>query len=284
MLKIPEGVFNMSFNTSTLGYKLVSGVLKKNRVHSEQLNKYVAGLFDADGYIGFEFVTDLLYLRAGITVSASVDEDFRTLRALHQFYNLGTLMYHYQDNGVSNCSWRISTKDCQTFYNRVGKHMRIKQTHFHNLLEEQKRWKLIKIECKDTQRKLKEFSKYSRSTSSWFKRPKHLSFAWVAGYLDGDGCYRIRRKSGTIRTLSVKAASHDLFILGKLQEDFGGSINTQAKDDETIKCWRRGLGIGNIKFSLPFLYNMRKFSCIENKYRKIQEMITHLENSASRKD
>ncbi len=42
----------MRINTDHLGYKLISGKLKERRVHSEQLNKFLAGFFDAiDGRV-----------------------------------------------------------------------------------------------------------------------------------------------------------------------------------------------------------------------------------------
>lgn len=270
------------FNTNTLGYKLVTGKLKETHKHSEQLCKYIAGLFDSDGYIGLEFIKDSVYLRGGITQSATVDTDFRMLRSVKEFFNLGTLYYHYQDNNVSCCSWRFSTKDAKLFYNRVGKHLRIKATHFLNLINKYNEIQTKKLSTKERE-ELQSFSKDSRSTSLWLKRPKHLSYAWVAGYLDGDGCYRIRRKDGKIISMCVKAASHDLFILDKLKEDFNGSINVQDKNSTLIKCWRRGLGKGHIKFAIPFLLQMQQYSCIENKYNKIQEMLKYL-NLTSRND
>jgi len=271
------------FNTNTLGYKLVSGSLRESRKHSEQLNKYVAGLWDADGSLSFDYISDFVYLRGSISASAVVDTDFVMLRALRDYYDLGRITYDYQENGISRCSWRLGTTEFQTFFNRVGKHLRIKQTHFNNLLLKQREYRLKQINEYEFQ-ELKKFSKTSRQQSTWFKRPRHLSWSWVAGFLDGDGCYRIRRRGGIIKSLCIKAASHDLHILYKLQEDFSGSINMQTKGDDTIRCWRLGLGKGHIKSSLPFLYKMRQFSCIENKYLKIQEMISFLESSTSRKD
>ena len=201
----------MIFDTNTLGYKLVTGQLKK---HSEQLNKYVAGLLDTDGWIGFEFTQGKAYVRMGLRQAATVDGDFQMLRAVQKHYQLGTISYGFQANDVSFCSWRLSTKHANMLFGLVGKHMRIKQSHFKNILE-----------FDTTQGDLKEFSRLSRENTGWLKRPKHLSYAYVAGLLDGDGCYRIRKKEGKITTMCVKAAINEEFILLKLQEDFGGSIN-----------------------------------------------------------
>jgi hypothetical protein len=127
---------------------------------------------------------------------------------------------------------------------------------------------------------LTQFSKESRARSTWIKRPKHLSYAYVAGLIDGDGCYRIRRKGGRIATICVKVAMQEDYILDKLLEDFKGSINDHS---EGMRCWRRGLGRGHSAFSLPFLQKMREYSCNENKYRKIQEMIEYLQAAETKR-
>jgi len=252
----------MIFDTNTLGYKLVNGLLKE---HSEQLNKYVAGLLDTDGWIGFEFVGETPYVRLGLAQAATVDTDFQMLRAVHKHYGLGTLTYGFQANDISQCTWRLSTKEAKILYGLVGKHMRVKQTHFKNILSHS---------GEGSREELTKFSKESRATTKWLKRPKRLSYAYVAGLLDGDGCYRVRRRNGRVVSMCVKVAMNEEFILEKLLEDFRGSINQHS---EGLKCWRRGLGKGHSKFALPFLKKMRLYSCIENKYRKIDEMIKNLQ-------
>lgn len=258
----------MIFDTNTLGYKLVTGQLKK---HSEQLNKYVAGMLDTDGSICFEFTNGKAYVRIGLSQAATVDGDFQMLRSLHRHYKLGTLSYDYTKKGVSMCHWRLGTKQAKMLYGLVGKHMRIKQSHFKNILEHDRL---------GTPEELKEFSRLSRANTGWLKRPKHLSYAYVAGILDGDGCYRIRRRKGKIVTICVKAVINEEFILYKLQEDFRGSINNHS---EGMKCWRRGLGKGHKGFSIPFLMKMRKYSCIEGKYQKIDEMLEYLQAAETKR-
>lgn len=262
------------FNTNTLGYKLVSGKLRSKRKHSEQLNKYLAGLFDADGCITLEYVDHkYLHLRFTLTQAATVDSDFELLRALHAFYGMGTLKYSFNPlNDVSRCDWRLSTKDSKKMFNIIGKHLRIKATHFRNLIAMQEAFSGTVV-SEDQWEDIKKYRSDSRVKSTWLKRPKHLAYAWVAGYLDGDGCYRFRK---SYNTLCVKAASGDLHILKKLQEDFKGSL---LDSNGNYKTWRRGLGKGNISFSLPFLKKMRTFSCNRQKYHKIQEMITYLEGT-----
>lgn len=262
------------FNTNTLGYKLVSDQLKTRRKHSEQLNKYVAGLFDSDGCVSLEFNSNGVgvSIRSSITAAASVDQDFEMLRSLNRFYNIGKLKYSIGKSGTSRCDWYMSTKDSSKFFNLIGKHMRIKGTHFRNCIDLQDKYRgsVLTDDLKDHLRNVRE---ESRRTSTWLKRPKHLSYAWVAGYFDGDGSYGFRKK---YNTLDIRVPSQDLHILYKLKEDFGGTIHTPKEGN--YKMWTRGLGKGNISFSLPFLKKMRMYSCIERKYNKIQEMITYLES------
>lgn len=265
------------FNTNTLGYKLVTGKLKSSRKHSEQLNKYLAGLFDADGCISIEWHDHkYLSLRFTLTAAASVDNDFETLRSLQSFYNMGTLRYSIGESGTSRCDWRLSSKEAKMMFNLIGKHLRIKGTHFETMINLQESYK-GQVITEEQWEQIKEVRRVSRANSTWLKYPKHLSYAWVSGYFDGDGSYGFRKK---YNTLDIRVPSSDLHILYKLQEDFGGSILTGHS--ENYKVWSKGLGKGHIKFSLPFLKKMRQYSCIRQKYEKIQEMITYLEQTSSK--
>lgn len=265
------------FNTNTLGYKLVTGKLRDSRKHSEQLNKYLAGLFDADGCITLELQNNkYLSLRFTLTAAASVDNDFETLRSLQSFYGMGTIKYSIGDSGTSRCDWRMSSKESKMMFNLIGKHLRIKGTHFQTMINLQEAFK-GEIVTDIQWEQIKEMRSTSREESRWLKYPKHLSYAWVAGYFDGDGSYGFRKK---YNTLDIRVPSSDFHILDKLQEDFGGSI--LSGHSENYKVWSKGLGKGHIKFSLPFLKKMRQFSCIKQKYNKIQEMITYLEQTSSK--
>ena len=79
------------YNTDTLAYKLLSGSLRKNRKHSEQLNKYLAGLVDTDGCISLFFyktrTTGLqrVSVTVNLTQAATNDPDFEVIRALQSF-------------------------------------------------------------------------------------------------------------------------------------------------------------------------------------------------------
>ena len=54
--------------------------------------------------------------------------------------------------------------------------------------------------------------------------PKHISLEWLAGYLDGEGCFITKQ-----HTVCVKVNSCNYDILCSIQDQFGGSITTHGK-------------------------------------------------------
>lgn len=271
------------FNTSTLGYKLISGQLRKNRKHSEQLNKFVAGLLDSDGWISLDFCRKKLQIQCGILQSASNDPDFQMLRALKDFYNLGTIIYREgeKDTHSDQCKWTLRTKESKILFNRIGKHLRIKGTHFENLAYLSNELKDIVLT--DAQIvELKEFSKCSRDNSKWLKYPKHPSWSWVAGYLAGDGHFEFRLKgdSYSIRVSAV-ANEKDIHVLNFLKTAFKGSVlrgnSNPEKPNYNNFVWKRGLGKSHKSFSIPFLKKLRMYMCVEKKYNTICGMLEYLE-------
>lgn len=276
------------FNTSTLGYKLISGKLREKRKHSEQLNKYVAGLIDADGWASFSFPEwdgkYYCHVVVGIKQAASNDDDFTVLRSLQSYFNLGRIYYQVseRDERSSTASWMLSSKDSAALYNRVGKHLRVKATHLSNLLWVRKELEGFRI-TREQREELRAFSKCSRKNSKWLKHPKHPSWSWLAGYLDGDGCYQYKeRKRGrygkvyneTQLCVSANAYIDDIHLLNFLKKAFKGSIYNYDND---VYEWRRNLGKMNELFALPFLKKMRKYSCLKKKYLQIDAMIKYHE-------
>jgi len=284
----------MIFNTSTLGYKLLSGQLRKNRKHSEQLNKYLAGYIDGDGCfsIGFKKRQDGFYgvrVRCLVSSGFNIDCDGQLLRAFRDFYNLGSITIIEKKNPKHHpiTVWELGCKDTQILFNRIGKHLRVKGTHAENLIWLYNNLKDIDL-TKDHIKELREFSDCSRKNSKWLKHPKHPSWAWVAGMVDSDGSlqysirYRKDRKNpSNVLLIAVTAAEKDEHIINFLHKAFRGRVRHQEK----LKAytWERALGKQNEKFALPFLKKLRKYSCIPHKYTKINEMIKfHEDNKLQR--
>lgn len=274
------------FNTSTLGYKLVSGQLKKNRKHSEQLNKFVAGLLDSDGWVSLDFCRNRIQIQCGIVQSSSNDPNFQMMRGIRDFFELGTIVYrtYEKDSHTDQCKWTLRTKESKILFNRLGKHLRIKGTHFENLVYLSNN--LGDLILTDPQvEELKDFSKCSRENSRWLKFPKHPSYSWVAGYLAGDGHFefRTKRESYNLRVSAI-ANEKDIHILEFLQAAFRGRVARANLNPEKPNynnfTWRRGLGKSHKSFSIPFLRKLWMYMCVEKKYNTIDSMLKYLERDA----
>ena len=276
----------MKFNTDTLGYKLLSGSLKSKRVHSEQLNKYLAGLFDADGCVTTSATSSKgkrrVRLLATITQSASNDPDFSLIRALRDFYGIGSLTYAQArtEKDSHSIEWRFSNKDAEVLFNIIGKHLMIKGTHFRRMIELRGAFQSIEPSDSDLL-SIASFRKISREHSEYLKKPKHISVCWLAGMLDGDGYLRCRigrrvfnKASGNYFTqnnlhATIALSEYDSSILKMLSVTFGGKVDTRNK----ISRWTIGLGKGNKQRSVKLLSKLVKFSCLEKKYLILERMI-----------
>ncbi len=107
------------------------------------------------------------------------------------------------------------------------------------------------------------------------KPKKHPTWAWLSGYLDGDGWYRHRySKEHNYWSMSVGAVAHvnDRVALDFLQQSFGGSILPHGQSENVLK-WVRNLGVKDRSFALRFLPNIAKHSRL--KRHKIDAMIHH---------
>jgi len=118
------------------------------------------------------------------------------------------------------------------------------------------------------------------------KARNHPSWAWLAGYLDGDGCYTHRENFDKTRgywqlSSNVSAVAHinDIYVLEYLQKSFGGVMVGQGQSDN-VKVWRRALGWQNRDFALQFLPKLAQHSRL--KKHKIEEMIAYMRERTSR--
>lgn len=286
----------MKHNTETLGYKLLSGKLAQNRRHSEQLNKYLAGFLDADGCLSLTFNSYKGRYTISLTFmflqSFSNDPDGSLIKAIHDFYNIGSITYRdlRGDNTFSSVAvWTLGSKEFLKLFSLIGKHLRIKGTHWDNLT-----WLYMELKgfhlSEENIEELKLFSKCSRKNSKWLKHPKHLSLAWFAGYLDGDGHYRLRNRQKFIKkfgkccnanelSVQISCDIKDGHILSKIEEDYGGHCH-HHKDGHLV--WKLALGKTSTVWALKLLKQLRKYSCLEKKYSIIEDMVQFHEDHQQR--
>lgn len=245
---------------------------------NETLVKYLAGLLDADGSLSFSFKEDtnrpgtfFVGLRISLAASNTVDKEGFVLSLTEQT-GMGTT-HIYKDQFMA---WVVQKRaDLEMLLPRLIKHMVIKAQHWQWLLET---WRELRVNSKTVSlmqcNNLKAASKHSRATKAGPLKPKNApSWAWLAGYLDGDGWYSYRKHHGSwhIRTGAV-AHINDVCVLQFLHKAFGGHIRNHNQDGSN-QVWERSLGYQNRDFALSFLPKIAKHSRL--KKHKILQIIHH---------
>lgn len=249
---------------------------------NESLVKYLAGLLDADGSLSFNFAADqnrvgrwFVTLRMTLASSIAVDKGgfVDTLPEVTGFGSFRTDRDKFK-------TWTVNGRaDLEMLLPRVIKHMVIKAQHWQWLLGI---WRELRSDRKTVSTEEREAlttaSKESRRSRHGPIKPKnHPTWAWLAGYLDGDGCYSYRKHvaNGYEQwTIHVSAVAHvnDICGLEFLQRSFAGRIVEQGQSPN-VKLWIRSLGYQNRNFALKFLPNVAKHSRL--KRDKIDAMIHH---------
>ena len=65
---------------------------------------------------------------------------------------------------------------------------------------------------------------------------KHISIEWIAGYIDGEGCFQIRLEGNRKPYLSLSSANYEL--LQAIQEQYGGKVYKHSNPTKnTRKSW-----------------------------------------------
>lgn len=251
----------------------------------EELVKYLAGLLDADGSISFNFNNPnkdksayTLSLRVDLTSSSAIDlRGF--VASLPEQTGFGSHRRYGTEDKFSQ--WTVTSRaNLEMLVPRLVKHMVVKARHLQRMFDrwKERRGKLISVtECDE----LRIFSKESRYDAGPLKPKNHPSWAWLAGYLDGNGSYRSTRcKCGTYKgkqyyrwQTAVQAACHigDKEVLEFIQKAHGGYIKPHSKSTQCM-VWERSLGKNDRSFALAFLPNLVSHSRL--KKHKIEQLIS----------
>lgn len=242
---------------------------------NESLVKYLAGLMDADGSLSFAFKSegDRVYSALRITLASSDAVDRNGfVTSLPEHTGFGSVSrYGKQKQFVA---WTVVRRaHVEMLLPRLIKHMVIKGRHWAWLLEQWRELRGAPL-TQESREALVAASKESRIKRVGPARPKnHPTWAWVAGYLDGDGWYRNQYSaSQNYRSMHVGAVAHanDATVLNFLYEAFGGSIRDHGQSP-LVKVWVRNLGVQDASFALRFLPKVAKHSRL--KRHKIDQMI-----------
>lgn len=246
--------------------------------------KYLAGLLDADGCLVFKFArykdNIKMHLCLSLDASEAVDKhnylEELASKAGNVYYSKRELSEHIQKK------WMVGkSSELNQLLPRIIKHMVIKGKHWNFLYNTY----LANLKTNLTEEEVLEFkraSKESRKNTGPVADKKHPTWAWVAGYLDGDGHYSKRYDKNPMKTtlmrITLTCHEDDKVGVDLLQKAFGGTVNHHKTEPWFI--WHHNLGITDHSFAIKFLRKMVAHSRL--KKHKIEEMLNFHNNHLQR--
>lgn len=242
---------------------------------NESLVKYLAGLLDADGSLSLCGNRDNGRVRPTLKLevtAADVIDHHGFVASLPTLTGMGGVTRKADRYTV----WSVVRRaELEMLLPRLIKHMVIKARHWQWLLDFWRGWRSQERGEKSMSaaewQELLDASRLSRRTRVGPLKPKnHPTWAWLAGFLDGDGCYSFRTSRNHNMRLSVTAHVMDLSALEFLQKAFGGTIKNNSRSTD-IKVWWRGLGPSHSSFALRFLPSIVGHARL--KRHRIEQMI-----------
>lgn len=252
---------------------------------TETLAKYLAGLCDADGSLSLKFLPSKvqagyrMQLILSVTGAESIDREGRFIRSLPVLTGCGSVHSRQRQHWARVNVWQVQKRaDHNRILPRVIRHMVIKGKHWKRLFDLYAESKGKTLDAHEAHR-LRALSVESRKDTGPLKPKKHPTWAWAAGYLEGDGCFVFKKHpSGYGRKLQVSATAHqgDAIALELLQKAFGGFVYQRGHDN--CAEWRRNLGIRDKDFATKFLSKLVRH--MKFKTHKAEQMLAYLYNHA----
>lgn len=217
--------------------------------------KYLAGLFDADGWVRFVNNHGYLHLELGIEQAEGTDRNGSYLKWLHTMG--GTLSHRKRGDWTPTNTWKVHKRaELEMLIPRLIKHCHTKGRHLAWMLETYRRYKGIRLS--DEQIEFYQISATRSREDAGPLKPKNFpTGAWLAGFLDGDGYYMIReRPKQTEIRMGVHTGKQDLPTLEFLQKSLGGTIKDRG---ETVE-WVRNLGPRDKVFCQRLLRKLLRYN------------------------
>ena len=231
--------------------------------------KYLAGLLDADGSLSFTNVFGYVGLVLNLELAESCDRDGVFIRSLGD--KAGKVYTRKrEENWAQTNTWRITRRsDIEQLIPRLVKHMVIKAKHWDTLFAEFQKLKgsVLTEEAFDI---LRESQIESRKNVGPLKNKIHPTWAWVTGYLEGDGWILIRKRQYQTE-MQIGAVSHvdDRIGIDLLQKAFGGVVKIDSKG---YVRWIRNLGPRDASFVKRFMPKLISHSQL--KRHKMEEVVS----------
>lgn len=230
--------------------------------------KYLAGLLDADGSVFFNYTNGYAYLTITLDLAESIDKDFAYTNWLSNELGITPHISKRSDKWARVAKITVSRRaSLETLVPRLAKYMVIKGAHLSRLFDVWRTLRGKQMTAEEVE-KLKEFVTASRAAPGPVKPKEWLPKAYVAGFIDGDGSYIMKKASGTY---NVNTVSHinDRCVADLLLKQYGGGLYYQ----DNVVRWKHSLGRSNKAFAIPFLKDMHRHSRL--KKWKIEQFLNH---------
>ena len=239
--------------------------------------KYLAGLMDADGCLSFRFTDNYCYLELSLAASESIDKH-GYIDSLAEYAGSISIREYPGKNWSPSHQWRVSKRsDLNMLIPRLTKHMVVKAQHWNNLFNKWNELRATVLSDKEIE-DLKLWSEESRKIAGPLKPKNHPTWAWMAGFMDGDGYYSMQKgkvkHSPNYSSLRIGAVCHknDRVSLDLIKKAFGGSF----KEEGDVLRWYRNIGPRDKDFAVPFLKKVHSHSKL--KKWKIEQMLAFHNN------
>nr|WP_299241393.1 LAGLIDADG family homing endonuclease [uncultured Halomonas sp.] len=194
-------------------------------------DKYMAGFIDSDGHIGMAYRylgrdgSDATRMRTHVVLEFS--QLTRRDEVLYQIQEAigGSISF---DKKRDATNLRLLGKKAEMALSRIRKHLVVKR-HYAGVV--------LDMAGKIVDRKESTaFLKTERKRKS-LPLPNYPSRKWMAGYLDGDGCFNVRLPKGRTSaqvTLEACASCYDSESVELMQKAFGGSITPTTESGRIV--------------------------------------------------
>lgn len=223
--------------------------------------KYLAGLFDADGSISLMKGTH--NVQAVIQISQSV-QGYPVIDLLCEEFGKNYSVCRKEGYRDTHLFPLCKLSHQRAFIDRICKYMVVKGFDFNWVISKVEELRGSRVSDKEFE-DIKREREIHRHVGGSVKPISHVSDAWVAGFLDGDGHYENAKQ----KSVSVFATKTEKFVaMYYLREKLGGYCYESSKKGVG---WRRNLGKQGKDFAVPFLTLMRKYSLI--KKDKIKDLL-----------
>ena len=196
------------------------------RKNNEGLNKYLAGLFDGDGTIYVRYSSGNLRLTMEIVFNLNEPKVEETMYMLYDHYGFGRID-RKQSKNVTLACWVIEGKRAISLFNTIKKHCVIKAQHGERVL------KLYTSNRRPKPSVLKRWLRLSRRNTGSLKPKNHITWGWLAGYIDADGYIGYNPSIYTGIRFGCNAVK-DKAAIELISKSFGRPYRYNPKD----KCFR----------------------------------------------